>query len=70
MYAIYRGRVYAPDQVPQSMAPRYEHAKSRVRQYHALETEGRIFPQSGARALQANRAQPAAGALSKPRPAP
>lgn len=70
VYAILDGRVYAPGEVPQAMAPRYEQAKFRARQYHALETEGRIFPPHTGKSLQVVHAQPEAADLSKSRSSP
>lgn len=67
MYAIYHGSVYAPGKIPARMAARYEHEVSRAHRYHVLEGEGRIFPARGQdRVMQG--AQPAATALSVPRP--
>lgn len=67
VYAIHDGRVYAPGKVPAPMAARYEHEVSRARQYHALESEGRIFPRHAAEGPEVPHALPAAAVLSTPR---
>jgi hypothetical protein len=66
MYAIYRGRVYAPGKIPAQMVARYEQEVSRAHRYHVLEDEGRIFPAPG-RDPGVRGAQPAA-VSSAPKP--
>lgn len=62
VYAIHDGHVYAPGKIPAAMAARYEHEVARARRYHALESEGRIFPPHGTGQAGA----PAAAALPAP----